>query len=65
MFPRDLLNCGVRRAFTARSAGLAVTVTGGASIIATSGGKSIQTPRWTLMLDPTESLSGITRLRVG
>ena len=36
----------------------AITVTGGASIIATSGGKSAQTPRWTLMLDPTGSLSG-------
>ncbi|GIE29235.1 hypothetical protein Ait01nite_022800 [Actinoplanes italicus] len=61
----DLLNCAVANEFIARSIWLAVTVTGGASIEAISGDKSVHTPRWTLMLDPTDSLSGITRSRVG
>jgi hypothetical protein len=61
----DLLNCAVADEFIARSIALAMTITGGASIEATSGDKSVHTPRWTLMVDPTDSLSGITRLRGG
>jgi hypothetical protein len=61
MLPRDLANCALRQVPIGRSTGIADTDTGGATIAASSGGKLVQAPRCTAIVDdPTASVSAMS-----